>query len=177
MLLSRSSVLNELKEITKIGIGLAAELESETLEVLNFKPNENSWSILECFEHLNYYHEFYIEEINKKLNQAASAPNANHYRPGWLGNYAAQSMKPKDGKVENKMKTFPSKNPNSSSLDRDVLEAFLHHQKRLNGLLDRAETVDLGKNRCSLTFPLLSFKMGDVLRFHIFHIQRHLVQV
>ena len=54
--------------------------------LLNHKPSPQSWSALECLEHLNRYGDFYIPEISKRLN-AATKEQASTFKSTWLGNY------------------------------------------------------------------------------------------
>src|SRR5262245_3262176 len=62
------------------------------------------WSILECLEHLNLYGDFYLVEIEKRL-LTTSRPNiSTTFRSGILGNYFANLMTVKEGKIT-KMKS------------------------------------------------------------------------
>lgn len=75
------------------------------------------------------------------------------------------------------MKTFKSKNPNASKLNKkNVLLTFIQLQKELLGYLELSKTKNLDKIRTKITLPLLTFKLGDTFRFVIYHNERHIVQ-
>lgn len=146
---------------------------------LNWKPGPQRWSIAECLEHLNlygdFYHDVFAEAIQRGLQQGL-APQPT-YQPGWLGNYFAQSMLPRDGKVANKMATFKDKDPAQSHLPPGVIPRFLEQQARLLRLLEEAQQVDLGRVRIPISISTwIKLKLGDGLRFVINHNQRHLQQ-
>ena len=166
---------------------LLEDLKKRTLEVikgvenyltlddktLNFKPSEESWSILECVEHLNRCGDFYLPEIRQRIAESKSKPE--EFKPGLLGDYFAKSMLPKE--KLNKMKTFKVMNPAGSKLDRKVLEKFIGQQKTTLELLEKAALVSLTKTKTSISISSwIKLRLGDTLRVVIYHNQRHLVQ-
>ncbi len=163
---------NELIEITRQNINQAEAFRQMDEERLNQKPSPESWSVLECIEHLNRYSDFYHPEIEKTL-KATSSSKATHFKSGWLGAYFAENMKPSP--TMKKMNTFKDKNPSGSQLSTEVLDTFIHQQKTLLQLLDNSRGKNLNR-RNKITLPLLTFKLGDTFRFVIFHNQRHIEQ-
>lgn len=141
---------------------------------LNFKRSTESWSVLECIEHLNRYGNFYIPEIGKRLEKNTTHPGA-FFKSGWLGNYFAKSMLP--GEAMKPMKTFASMDPAGSSLDKQVLHAFIRQQDRLLELLEQAATVNLKDTKTAISITrLIRLRLGDTFRFVIYHNHRHIVQ-
>lgn len=175
--MKRDTIIAELENHVSSLMSQANALRDTPKDKLNARPEPTSWSILECLEHMNRYSEFYIPEIRKKIKKA-KASDVNTFNPGWLGNKSAMSMLPEDTEVQNKMKTFKSKNP---SLDHGVrsnaLEQFIKDQKELLNLLNKAKYVNLGKVKTKTTLPLIKFKLGDTLRFYIYHEVRHALQI
>ena len=57
----------DLIEITRQNLNFAELLKQKTDIELNWKQNSESWSVLECLEHLNLYGYFYIPEIEKTI--------------------------------------------------------------------------------------------------------------
>lgn len=157
-------------------IGRAESLKALELEVLRTKTDEDSWSILECFEHLNRYSEFYIREIRNKIQKAEKVGVVN-YQPGWFGGKSADSMLPTEsGEVKNKMKAFKSKNPSiDHKVDPASIETFISDQNLVLELIKDARQKNLNV-RTATTLPLIHFKLGDTLNFYINHETRHLVQ-
>lgn len=167
-------LIDELKKNTDENIQFAENLLNETDEKLNFRLSENSWSILECLEHLNRYGNFYIHEIRKRIENSDTKPT-EIFNSGILGNYFANSMLPKE--KLNSMKTFKSMNPIHSKLNKEVLNEFVVQQKQIIHLLNEAKNIDLNKVKTSISISnLIKFKLGDTFRFVIYHNLRHIKQ-
>ncbi|WP_175622196.1 DinB family protein [Chryseobacterium schmidteae] len=167
-------LIDELKKITEENIQFAENLLNQPDEKLNFRLSENSWSILECLEHLNRYGNFYIPEIRKKIENSDTKPT-EIFNSGILGNYFAKSMLPKE--KLNTMKTFKSMNPIHSKLDKSVLNEFIAQQKQMIHLLSEARNIDLNKVKTSISISnLIKLKLGDTFRFVIYHNLRHIEQ-
>ena len=60
MKISTSEFLNELRNRTAEHLQFAEMLSLKTEHDLNFRTSTESWSTLECLEHLNCYWRFYI---------------------------------------------------------------------------------------------------------------------
>lgn len=143
------------------------------LQQLNAKRDAEAWSVLECLEHLNLYGHFYIPTLREKIS-SSTLPAVPNFTPGWFGNYSANSMLPKE--KLNKMKTFKDKNPSGSKLGISSIDEFIEQTKQFIELLELAKKVNLNRIRVPLTLPLLRFKLGDTLRFVVYHNERHMVQ-
>lgn len=149
-------------------------LKNKSENQLNKRSSANSWSALECLEHLNLYGAFYIPELNKRM-AGSSLPTFNTFKSGYWGNKFSLDMLPEEGMKT--MRTFESKNPIHSTLDKDkVIDTFIEQQKQFLDLLKVAEDKNLTKIKTSLTIPILKFRLGDTFRFVIYHNERHIVQ-
>lgn len=167
-------LLNDLTQRTQQVIADTQSLESYALTLLNQRDTPTEWSALECIEHLNRYIRFYVPEFNARISQSSHKPDT-HYRSGWLGNYFANSMLPREDL--NKMKTFSSMNPLGSSLDKTTIHEFLDYQEKMLELLQNAEKVSLRKTKSSISIASwIKLQLGDALRVVVYHNQRHLVQ-
>lgn len=167
-------LLKELTERIESQIQFAKSLEKRSDDELNWRMNENSWSVLECLEHLNRYGEFYIEEIKTRM-ETSTAPKSDVFVSGRLGNKFAVDMLPKEGMKT--MKTFKGKNPIHSQLDREkVTGTFMKQLHRFLRLLEIAQEKNLTKIKTSTTLPLLKLRLGDTFRFVINHSERHVQQ-
>lgn len=173
-LFKASDLLDELSNRTTSNIQAAEQLKTCSLEQLNQKPHKEAWSVLECIEHLNKYSDFYHPEISKRM-QASVRPVATFFKSSLLGNYFANSMKPRE--KPNNMKTFNSMNPAGKVLDVAVLEKFMADQQQLLALLERARTLDLTKVKTSTSISSwIKLRLGDTFRVVIYHNWRHIVQ-
>jgi hypothetical protein len=170
-----SQLLQQLAAQTRQCIQKAEALKQLDAAALYWRSQPESWNILECLEHLNRYGQFYLPEIKKAIEKSNSGPEAN-FKSGWLGNYFAESMKPKE--KLNRMNTFKDKNPLNEPLKSDVIDEFLRQQAELLGLLKQAEKVSLNKINVGTTLSrFITVKLGDTFRFIINHNLRHLQQI
>lgn len=168
------TLLTELTTQTEAHKAAAEAFLTLSDEQLNTKINADSWSILECIEHLNKYGRFYNPEIEQRIQRSKHVATAT-YKPGWLGNYFAESMKPSEDMK--KMKTFKKMNPIHSSLTRETIHEFIAQQDKLLKLIHRAQHINLTKTRTSITISKwITLRLGDTFRFYINHIARHIRQ-
>lgn len=175
MKISTSEFLNELRNRTEEHLQFAEMLSLKTEHDLNFRTSTESWSTLECLEHLNRYGDFYIPEISRTISSAGK-PSQLYFKPGILGNYFAKSMLPKE--KLNTMKTLKAMNPIHSNLDKSVVDTFIKQQKKMLELLEEAQFIDLEKTETSISISkLIKLKLGDTFRFVIYHNARHVEQI
>ncbi len=167
-------LIEDLKKRTRSNIQQAEKLKSLSKTELNWRTNEMSWSILECFAHLNILNSFYITEIRNRI-RASSLRYNQHFKSGWLGNYFAQMMYPK-GNFK-KVKTLKKFNPLGQKLSKDNVTSFITDQNSILIILEDSLQVDLNRTRTSIAFPrFLKLKLGDTLRILVYHNQRHVQQ-
>ena len=174
MKIQTEALLVDLANRTKQLIQEVETFKDRPAAVLNYKQTAESWSVLECLEHLNLYGRFYLPEIAKRINESKQKSEPV-FNSGWLGNYFANSMLPK-AKL-NKMKTFKNMNPLNSKLDKKVIEEFINQQTEILRLLEEARKISLNKTKTSITLSkLIKLRLGDTFRFVIYHNQRHMAQ-
>ncbi len=178
-------LVTDLMNRTKQLILEAEALKEKSEEQLNYKQHSESWSVLECLEHLNLYGRFYLPEIEKRittfpLRRGTEGEDVKYcfdpvFKSGRLGNYFANSMLPKE--KLNKMKTFKNMNPLNSKLDKKVIDEFISQQEQMLRLLEKSRKISLNKIRTAISISkLIKLKLGDTFRFVIYHNQRHMVQ-
>lgn len=142
---------------------------------LNLKPNEYAWSILECIEHLNLYFDYYIPVIRASIEQSSSKPKEDTFKAGVLGNYFTNIIKwsPK----MSKMSSPKDKTPSTHDLSPEVLNRFITSNEELIRLLDVAKEVNLTKTKTPISISTwIKLRLGDTLRFVIYHNERHITQ-
>lgn len=172
--MNSETIINELIELTQKNLSDVQVFKNLTDSQLNLKHTTESWSILECIEHLNRYGNFYVPEISERMKHSKFKTSPT-FKTGILGNYFAKSMLPKE--KLNKMKTFKSMNPNNSSLDKQVLDTFMQQQESLIELLRDARHTDLTKVKTAISISkLIKLRLGDTFRVVIYHNLRHIVQ-
>ncbi|MCK0146242.1 DinB family protein [Arenibacter sp. F26102] len=174
MEIASKDLLQDLLERSQEHQTKAEHFKNLPLETLNWKASPESWSILECLEHLNRYGDFYIPEIEKQLIASRHRPSEK-FKSGWLGNYFANTMLPKE--KLNRMKTFKAMDPIGSTLDKGVLTKFITQQQALINLIELASQVDLTKTKTGISISKwIKLRLGDTFRVVIYHNQRHMVQ-
>ncbi|SMG30670.1 DinB family protein [Arenibacter troitsensis] len=167
-------LLKDLLERTQENKNKAESFTHLPLEILNWKSSPDSWSVLECLEHLNRYGDYYIPEIEKRI-ATSQHRSTEIFKSGWLGNYFAKTMLPQE--KLNKMKTFKSMNPVGSELNMDTLKKFLSQQQAILNLLDKSKAVDLNKTKTGISISKwIQLRLGDTFRVVIYHNQRHMAQ-
>lgn len=175
MKIASPQLLNDLTSLTRQHLSFIQQLEALPDQVLTQKANTTSWSALECIEHLNRYGNFYLPEISKRIAETRTDA-APVFKSGWLGNYFANSMLPKE--KLNKMKTFAAMNPLNSNVDRAVIGTFILQLQTMLDLLQQCRSVNLNAIKTSISISsLIKLKLGDTLRVVIYHNERHIRQI
>lgn len=167
---------NDLQALTTATEQLLAEAD-----ILNTAPAPGKWSIAQVLEHLNFYHDFYLPEIEQAFKQRPKSINTSQcvFSTGLMGGYLTKMMRPDAaGKVSNKTKALKDYIPAPQLDAEQVLSRFLESQQRFSKLLDQARFYDLNKVRIPMSISkLIRLKLGDLLRVLVIHQQRHLIQI
>ncbi|MBK7884028.1 MAG: DinB family protein [Chitinophagaceae bacterium] len=176
MQIENKQLIDDLLERIDRSTALVQKFKEISIEKLNYKKSKDKWSLLECIEHLNLYGDFYLPEIEKRILTQKSTANSNIFKSGIIGNYFANLMQVKNGKIK-KMKSPKDKNPANSQLSVTILDRFLKQQEKLKLLLIQSLNVDLTKTKTAISLTnLIKLRLGDTFRFLIYHIERHILQ-
>lgn len=170
-----ADLLDDLIIYTRNHLAFLNDLDKIQYEKLNERLSVDSWSVLECLQHLILYGDFYLPEIEARINRSNTKSKVD-FKPDILGNYFAKSMFPKE--KLNKMKTFNSMNPIGVALDKSVVTTLKFQLEKMLDLLATSKHVDLNKVKTSVSIsPFIKLKLGDTLRIVIYHNERHIKQV
>jgi hypothetical protein len=173
MTIQSAQLISDLTALTLENLNTVQSFQLRQEEELAQRAATESWSVLECIEHLNRYGNFYLPEIEKRINNSTTH-SETLFKSGVLGNYFAKMMLPEKAK---KMKTFNDMNPLNFDLDKRVLDQFINQQYQLLELLKRSGAVSLNKVKTNISISKwITLKLGDVLRIVIYHNQRHIKQ-
>lgn len=174
MILHQQQLLAELRQITIANKDFALQLTYLPVSELTYKSSTNSWNILECIQHLNLYAEFYHKNISLAIEKSNPIAKPN-YKSGWLGEYFINIIRTKD-KVK-KMKTQKPMNPTGTKLSPQVLKDFIKYQEELLDMIKASENINMEEIRIPTSLSsLIQLKLGDTLRFIVYHNERHIVQ-
>ena len=178
--LQRKALIGELVGITRNVRDTAANaLLPLDINSLNFKPGPKSWSSAGCLYHLIYYARYYHPAISRALDKVgkSSSSQGEIFRPGWLGDYFARTMKAPGGIPKKKLPTIPVSAPQSDVYTHEIVRQFIGLQDELLGLLEKAQSIDLGRASTGTTATeLIRLKLGDAFRVVVYHNERHLYQ-
>ena len=166
-------LLEELIKLTQEAKSQVEEFKTLSHKQLNYKANEGEWSILECIEHLCLYGKFYLPEIEKRIT--GSVPNEQQYfKSGFLGNYFVNMIKASNTK---KIKATKQMDSTGSNLNSSTINQFIKQLNWLETLLVKAKKVNLNKVKTSISLSkLIKLRLGDTLRFLVYHNERHILQ-
>ena len=168
-------LIDELVSLTDQSIEFVKQFKELDPSVLNYKSAPGSWSMLESIEHLNLYGNFYIPEIQTQLN-GASTTRDSLFRTSIMGDYFVKLIRVKNGKIR-KIKTAREMDPNNSTLTITTLNRFIKQQEKLRELLELAVHKDLTKTKTAISLThFFRLRMGDTLRFVVYHTERHILQ-
>ncbi|MBD0401326.1 DinB family protein [Flammeovirga sp. EKP202] len=175
--------INQAQFLATLQDGLEKELiqvkkiQQLPLAHLQYRKYEKAWNILECLYHLNLYGEFYIPQFQHLL-KTAKDKQKEQYKSGWLGNYFANSMKPSEQKIKNKMPSPKEKNPLGLPLESDVITTRIQQINKLLIIVEQAKNKDLEQKRCPITISKwITLQLGDTIHFIINHEERHMLQI
>lgn len=174
MTISSHELIAGLLQATHKNIAFAKSLQSLPYSVLIKRPAANAWNIPECLEHLNIYGNYYLPEIEQAMAKSHTA-GTETFKSGWLGNYFAQSMLPKD--KPGKMKALKSMNPIHRTIDSRVIDTFIQQQYRLLELLELSQHKNLNTIKIRISIArFIKIRLGDTFRFLVNHNIRHIEQ-
>ncbi|WP_027001267.1 DinB family protein [Hugenholtzia roseola] len=176
-------LLSDLKQITE----QAAKICQQTFvplseRELNWKPQPEKWSVLECLAHLNYYGRFYIPVFKARIQKGIERQSRpeSEVISNWLGKkaIAAVRLDPQKKQPLQKMKTLKVSNFASQNLEKQrVLSEFLKQQEDFLRIIERAGEVNLNRIKIPTSISsLVRLRLGDGLQFIIYHNERHIVQ-
>lgn len=176
MKLDTEQLINELQALTQTNSTEVKSFEELSDDQLNFKPNADSWSVLECIEHLNRYGNFYLPEIEKQILGSTHGGPMKFFKPGILGNYFVRIIRYNEKGIK-KMQAKKEMNAANSKLDRRTLDQFVKQQQKMLTLLEQSRKMNLTRIRTAISISnFVKLRLGDTLRFMAYHNERHVIQ-
>jgi hypothetical protein len=146
-----------------------------SVKELNWKPNEGSWSVAQCFEHLVTGNDLMIDAARRALTHGPiSLWQRLPILPGFFGRALIKTQGPK---VTRKYVAPPKARPMSSEIRGDIIQRFVDQHESARRWLD---TIDQrAAERAIMTSPFLSFitySVMDGVRLMVAHDRRHFEQ-
>jgi len=169
----REHWINRLNEITEKYVNAFSGLN---LEELNFKPNETTWSIAQCIDHVIVTNEQYfkiIEKVNTGNYQShwmAKVP----FLHGFFGKMILKSVGPET--ISRKSKTFQVFEPSKSALKANVLDRFKLMQLQLKAYISEINSDKYPKIISSPVSGYVVYSISTAIDIIIAHEERHFLQ-
>ena len=147
-----------------------------TINQLNWKPNEQTWSIAQNMDHLIVINESYKPVIASIRQGTYKLPFIGKigFMVNFLGRTVLGAVTPDRRK---KMKTFPIWEPTKGRLKPDILDRFVKHQTELKTLI--SDSKDLLENGVVISSPAnknIVYKLETAFDIIVTHETRHLEQ-
>ncbi|MEO1051583.1 MAG: DinB family protein [Bacteroidota bacterium] len=177
------ALLDQLERDTQVITSIVRkEFSVLDTEALNWKPSPKTWNILECLDHMNIAVEHYLKVVEAGIKTAKN--KGWGWRPVFkssrIGNYFVKSMTPTStGEIKSKMKTLGKFKAFDIIPDQPnrTIDRFLQNQHTLLDLISRSREIDIQRVKVkSAIGSIITFRLGDALRFAIGHNQRHIIQ-
>jgi hypothetical protein len=167
--------LNQLSKEAESVLGELATFFSKLTDAqLNWKPNEPSWSIAQCLDHVIVADQQYFTPLKKAMDEAKPAAEQKPFRASWTGRLYLRFAGP-NGKI--KFKAPKIFQPSNRTEGKVVLNDFAEHQRQLLALMKRANGLDLaGIKMTSPVSRFIRISLGECFSIMMAHEQRHILQ-
>ena len=147
-----------------------------TAQQLNWKPNAESWSIGQCFDHLMTANESYFPIIEQiiKGEKPRTFWESLPVLPTFFGWMLIKYLSPESTK---KLKAPDVFKPSSSDIDPNIINNFVRQQNQLTFLM--RQTAELDLRHTKITSPAVRFvtySLMDCYAILVVHEKRHLQQ-
>lgn len=180
---SKQLIQQSLAEATNIRHNTEKHFIDLAEEKLNRKPDSDSWSASECFQHLLLTNESYLKSFKNLLggkqfgSQNSDPFNQSFIHPfkhSFLGKFILHFVNPKTKMKSNTTKTF---NPSHSKVEADVVRKFLLQHDQLVQMISAMINYNLQEIKISSPINArIKYNLGDTIRIIILHDQRHIQQ-
>ncbi len=151
-----------------------------TSEQLNWRPNENTWSINDVLAHLNAYANYYHSAFLKKIESTRFTNTKEKFISSPLGRSAWKSMKL--GNLKNIKRKFKAPKGYNPLIDKEIAEGdqrsiFKASQEELLNIIHRSSQVNMRRVKIPISISkAIRLRLGDALLFVIYHNERHVQQ-
>jgi hypothetical protein len=144
---------------------------------LNWKPDDQGWSVAQCLDHLITLHSQYLLVFDRLASGEARPTFWEKASPlsGYFGRFLIKSLDPANLK---KMKAPGKAQPSESEISGDIVERFCDHQNQIVEYLQNIPD-DVDPVKTIITSPLLgivTYSLDDCYTILVVHCQRHIGQ-
>lgn len=170
--IDKQQLLDDMDERIRDHVAVVTEqIAPRTLPQLVWRPRREEWNVLQCFDHLNLSHDYYMPKIAAALMTATPSNASGCYAPSFWGRVYMQF-------AFNPRLSFPAPavvTPEEQGVGRRVLADYLERQAQLRALLRRAALVDLRRTSVPIVGGV-HFNLGDCVKILVLHDALHIDQ-
>lgn len=167
------SCINELDKIPDI---IQEEFGYLSEKQLNWKPNQKSWSILQCLEHLIISDTLYDETFQNILKKYPKNSENKEVKFSWLGKWLLNAVNPSNSNKIPAPKKFQV-NIQVNYNKEETINRYLGRVQKLKNYFQQFEGLDL--NQIYLSSPalwILRYNLSACIQIMTYHHQRHIIQ-
>lgn len=167
------NMLQKMEHDINLHISIAKDFRQMPVSYLILPPGIGKWNVVQCFQHLNTYGDYYLPLLEALLKNMDGANDV--FKSSTLGNYFVRMMESKTffKKFKAAKIHFPVGRPDAKA----VLDIYILQKQRLLQLLKHTGNIDLNKGRIPLSINrFIELSPGDALRFMVAHDERHILQ-
>ncbi len=183
--IATATLIKQLERLTlRLSEIVKRDLPLLTDDQLNWKEENEQWSIAECLLHLNYVADFYFPGTLKAIQKVKSLNSKplSTYHYGWLGNRVAKGVRlSKDNRTkkysESPKKFNPKHQTYSHISGQELINNFLQNQVTIHRFLTDSKAINIQTTYVPVAFfGLFRIRLGDMLKILVYHTERHIVQ-
>jgi DinB superfamily len=171
--LSLSEFLAKAEAISKNAKDIFGQLN---VAQINWKPNAESWSVGQCFDHLITANRSYFPQIDQIIRgeKKATLWQSMPFLPRFWGRMLINALSPNSTR---RVKAPQSFQPSSSKIDPQIIAGFAAHQNELIDKMKATQGMDLEKVIIySPALKLVTYSLFDAYHMMVVHEQRHFIQ-
>ena len=167
---------NFVSELKKISDDAQKTFGNLSAEQINWKPSAESWSVGQCFEHLNVSNEGILSKVEQIVQNKYQKTFWEHlpFLPNFFGGFILKATNPEN---TDKRKAPGVFRPARSEVGAKIIEEFAENQKRAISLIKATENLNLAKT--IITSPVAKFvtySLQDAYKIIVTHERRHFQQ-
>ena len=138
---------------------------------LSWRRDDRTWSVLQCVDHLNRTHDYYVQRIDAAIPRAVPArAGADVYAPTWMARaFMGFAFNPLVS-IPTLSELAPEDAPSAGALNE-----FITRQSTVRQLLDAVADLDLTHTPVPLQAGV-RFNLGDCLTMLVRHDGHHIRQ-
>jgi hypothetical protein len=173
----KKTVMNEIiPKLKAISANAKQTFGKLSNEQINWKPNQESWSVGQCFEHLIVTNNLYFPNIKKVID--GTHRNNFFSKIPFSTNLIAVAMKNAlNPDQKRKMKTFKVFEPSISNVSATIIEDFVENNQKLIEMIEACKNFDLHKIKIAEPLSVaLNLRLDDAFEILAMHEKRHFLQ-